>query len=300
MVISFVASALAAVLFAVVACSCGYGVPAASSEPSTRFAGTSSSQPMEATATIVPSPPSAEVPPEDSEFEPRSPEATEHGSGGGSDVSIPRVRMERPLGQDAAASVTWNESSVLGDLVMPINGACLPETVSLLPNAPRKYRAGIHEGIDFYDGYVCAPIKKGTEVVAVGPGVVIRADNEFVEMTIEEVGQLMGRSQEAGYTEEEDLDRFRGRQVWVDHGEGIVSRYAHLMTVASGIELGKEVEVGEVLGTVGNSGTPDGVRDPDADIHLHFEIRIGQSYLGEGLVYKELLAELNRVFADLP
>ena len=46
-------------------------------------------------------------------------------------------------------------------LVMPIEGACLPEVAALLPNAPREYRAGIHEGIDLYDGYVCAPGEKG-------------------------------------------------------------------------------------------------------------------------------------------
>lgn len=293
MVNSFVVSTLAAVLLAALACSCGYEIPAASSEPSAPIAATSSSESMEPTA------PSTEIPSDGSEIEPRPSGATKHGSGG-SDASIPMAVTERSLGQETAASGTRKESLVLKDLAMPIDGACLPEIASLLPNAPRKYRAGIHEGIDFYDGYVCTPIKKGTEVVAVGPGVVMRADNEFVEMTIEELGQLLERSQEAGYTEEEDLDKFRGRQVWVDHGGGIVSRYAHLMTVASGMELGEEVEVGEVLGTVGNSGTPDGVRDPDADIHLHFEIRIGQSYLGEGLAYKELLAELDSVFADPP
>ena len=298
MVNSLVVSTLAAGFLAAVACSCGYAIPAASSEPSTGFDATSSPQPMETTETMAPSSPqSAEMPSEGSEIEPRLSGATNQD---GSDVSMPRAGTERSLGREAAVSGAREEGSVLKDLIMPIEGACLPETASLLPNAPRKYRAGIHEGIDFYDGYVCAPIRKGTEVVAVGPGVIIRADNEFVEMTMEEVGQLMGRSQRAGYTEEEDLDKFRGRQVWVDHGEGIVSRYAHLMTVAPGIGVGKEVEAGEVLGTVGNSGTPDGVRGLDSDIHLHFEIRIGQSYLGEGLAYKELLVELKRVFAEPP
>ena len=296
MVISLVGSALTAVLFVAVVCSCGYEIPAASSEPSTGFAATSSSQPVEVT-TVPSPPPSAEILSEGSEIEPRSSEANKHGSGD-SDVSIPRAETERSRGQETTAPATRKETSVFNDLVMPINGACLPEIPSLLPNAPRRYRAGIHEGIDFYDGYVCAPVRKGTEVVAVGSGVVIRADHDFVEMTTEQVGQLLRRSQEMGYTEEEDLDRFRGRQVWVDHGEGIVSRYAHLMTVESGIEAGEEVVGGEVIGTVGNSGTPGGVLGPDSDIHLHFEIRIGQSYLGEGLAYKDLLEELKGMFAD--
>ena len=82
----------------------------------------------------------------------------------------------------------------------------------------------------------------------------------------------------------------------MDHGGDVVSRYAHLLTVAPGIQVGYEVAAGEVIGSVGNSGTPEGVRDPNSNIHLHFEVRIGETYLGEGLAYTEMLAELRRVF----
>ena len=181
-------------------------------------------------------------------------------------------------------------------LLVPVAGACLPELEPLLPNAPREYRAGIHEGIDLYDGVACVPLEKGTEVLAVAGGTVIRADRDFVEMTLEELDELLMRSQENGFTMEEDLDRFRGRQVWIDHGDGFISRYAHLVEVAPDLKVGDEIVAGQVIGGVGNSGTLEGVRDTDAPVHLHFEIRIGDSYLGEGLSHAEVLSLLRKVF----
>ena len=34
---------------------------------------------------------------------------------------------------------------------------------------------------------------------------------------------------------------------------------------------------------MGESGTPESVSEPGTQVHLHFEIRIGESYLGAGL-----------------
>ena len=184
----------------------------------------------------------------------------------------------------------------LTGLLVPVAGACLPELEILLPNAPREYRAGIHEGIDLYDGVACVPVERGTEVLAVAEGTVIRADRDFVEMTLGELDELLARSEENGFTTEEDLDRFRGRQVWIDHGDGFISRYAHLVEVAPDLEVGDEVIAGQVIGGVGNSGTVEGVSDADAPVHLHFEIRIGDSYLGEGLSHAEVLSLLRKVF----
>ncbi len=165
----------------------------------------------------------------------------------------------------------------------PIAGACLPSREELMPNAPREYRWGIHEGIDFYPGYNCVPIERGTPVLAAKTGIVIRIDHDYQAITAEEMDALLARCQQQGYTDEADLDRLRGQQVWLDHGNGIVTRYAHLLDVEVGIEEGMVVEVGQVVGYVGNSGTPEGISDPNLENHLHFEIRVGPTYLGEGL-----------------
>ena len=186
---------------------------------------------------------------------------------------------------------------IVSGFTFPVAGACLPASDNLLPGAPRDYRAGVHEGIDFYDGLVCAPVVVDTPVLAAKAGVVVRADFDFVEMTPAELDELLTRSQAQGYTDEAALDRFRGRQVWIDHGGGIVTRYAHLNGIAPGIVVGNFVAAGQQVGFVGNSGTPEGVTDPNAEIHLHFEIRVGDTYLAAGLPLDQERAVLEQAFS---
>ncbi len=85
------------------------------------------------------------------------------------------------------------------------------------------------------------------------------------------------------------LDELRGRQVWIDHGYGVVTRYAHLQSVEL-LSVGSIVERGAVIGHVGNSGTKAGP-------HLHIEIRVGATYLGDGVTGQPLLAALRRAFS---
>ncbi len=187
--------------------------------------------------------------------------------------------------------------STVSGLVYPIEGVCLPANENLMPNAPRVYRAGIHEGVDFYPGLSCAAIGEGTPVLAVEAGEVVRADWGFEEMTAEELDELLTRSKTQGYTDAAALDRFRGRQVWIDHGGGIVTRYAHLGEIAPGVGEGMTVPVGQVVGYVGDSGTPEALTEPGTEMHLHFEIRVDESYLGKGLPPAQVRALLERAFS---
>ncbi|MFQ5473749.1 MAG: M23 family metallopeptidase, partial [Dehalococcoidia bacterium] len=169
------------------------------------------------------------------------------------------------------------------DFAMPIAGGCLATSSNLLPNAPREYRFGIHEGMDFYSYDNCVDVPGGAEVLAVKDGTVIRADHGFVEKTAAELDELLTRVATQGYTDDESLDEFRGRQVWVDHGGGIVTRYAHLGGIPENIREGVTVSQGDVIAFVGDSGTPEAVTAPGIENHLHLEIRVGDSYLGAGL-----------------
>jgi len=170
-----------------------------------------------------------------------------------------------------------------GGFLFPIEGACLPTEERLMPNAPREYRAGIHEGIDFYAGYNCATIQEGTSVLAAKEGRIIRADHDYVNWTLDELNAALARSQAQGFTGDEDLDRFRGRQVWIDHGGGIITRYCHLGDIPREIVPGSVVKASVVVGFVGDSGTPESVTNPGVEIHLHWELRVGDSFLGAGL-----------------
>jgi murein DD-endopeptidase MepM/ murein hydrolase activator NlpD len=79
---------------------------------------------------------------------------------------------------------------------------------------------------------------RGTPVVATASGV---------------VSQLKRSDLQAGY----------GNYLEVDHGNGIVTRYAHLEDIT--VRFGARVAKGEAIGTVGNSG---GSVAP----HVHYEI----------------------------
>jgi hypothetical protein len=171
---------------------------------------------------------------------------------------------------------------VVRNLIIPIEGAAVPSDPALLPNAPRDFRAGWHEGIDF-------PAAAGTPVHAVAPGTVIRVDREFTDWDQATRDVALSRAVALGYTPSATLDLLRGRQVWIDHGHGIVSRYAHLSAVAD-IAPGESVEAGTIVGAVGSSGYPEG------GPHLHLEIRMGTSYLGDGLEGEALLAAISAAF----
>ena len=91
--------------------------------------------------------------------------------------------------------------------------------------------------------------------IAAKDGTVIRASLNFTEMTPEEYAEAIATSRAVGTTPPDILDKLRGKQVWIDHGHGIVTRYVHLSGIASEIVEGKRVRAGDIVGFVGNSGT---------------------------------------------
>ncbi len=89
-----------------------------------------------------------------------------------------------------------------------------------------------HTGVDI-------KAAKGTAIRAAGGGKVIAATN-----------------------------RYRGQSAWgnvvvIDHGHGLVTRYAHMDTYR--VKKGEAVHDGEIIGTVGSTGKSTGP-------HLHFEV----------------------------
>jgi murein DD-endopeptidase MepM/ murein hydrolase activator NlpD len=180
--------------------------------------------------------------------------------------------------------------ATLTDFAWPVAGGCLPRGDQLMPNAPRPYRNGVHEGVDFYPSDNCTLIARGTPVLAAKPGAVIRADLDYKDITAAEVAKY-----EANPNTEEALDSFRGRQVWVDHGvdangNRIITRYCHLSAIAPGISKGVQVSKGQQIASVGESGTPESVVGSGSELHLHFEIRVGDGYLGKALPRSEVRA----------
>lgn len=113
--------------------------------------------------------------------------------------------------------------------VRPVDGATTSE-FGYRRDPLRKRQRRHHNGLDFQ-------ARRGTPVRAAGEGLVVKAERYY------------------GY----------GRVVFVDHGMGVVTRYAHLQSIR--VREGQHVPAGAILGTAGSSGRTTGP-------HLHFEVRV--------------------------
>jgi peptidoglycan LD-endopeptidase LytH len=171
-------------------------------------------------------------------------------------------------------------------LWLPIPGTRLPASDEHLPGAVRAYRSGVSEGFSFWPDGEGVPILFGTPVIAAGRGEVVRADHGYVEPSPQEWESLLAAV--AGGASDAELDSLRGRQVWLRLDDGRIVRYGHLASVRTGLSVGQRVERGWVIGTVGNSGTPDGVAGRSSNARLHFEVRDDDGYFGEGLAPDEV------------
>ena len=201
-------------------------------------------------------------------------------------------RLAAIPGGDIVADVTPNDPQFLSSLTnfnVPIGGSNITFRDFQLPGAPRHYRLGVHNGLDFY-------WQPGTDILAAGDGVVIRADIEYTPPTATQLGLWWADSQERGYTADDILDHYLGRQVWIEHSDGLISRYAHLSSINPGIGEGITVKRGQKIGEVGNSGSPASLEGPTADAHLHFELWIGEHYLGQYLRPIETRAWIEQIF----
>lgn len=119
-----------------------------------------------------------------------------------------------------------------------------------------KYRWGrLHAGIDISGcGF-------GSPIYSIGSGTVTEVVNNCP-------GQgYYGSSCGGGY----------GNVVYVNYGNGMVVKYGHLNTVT--VRVGQTLSRGQVLGTMGNSGSSTGT-------HLHFEVRINGTAINPRTLYQ--------------
>jgi len=162
-----------------------------------------------------------------------------------------------------------------------------------MPGAPRHYRLGVHEGADFYWA-------RDSQIFAAADGVVVRAMHDYVPPFPAAFYEMRNQSHELGYTSEEALDFYRGQQVWIEHDNGLISRYIHLGSIAWDLEEGQTVTQGQFIGTVGNSGSPASLESPDSDAHLHFELWADDSYIGQFLRPVESRGWYESILHDQP
>jgi peptidoglycan LD-endopeptidase LytH len=165
-------------------------------------------------------------------------------------------------------------------LAWPILGASIPKSDDNLPNAARTYRKGVSQGFTFQSGDAGIPMAFGTPVMAAGDGQIVRVDLDYKELVSRDYAKLL-EAVKSGASEN-DLNILRGRQVWIKHPNGTITRYGHLSRIAPGLRFGS-VRRGAVIGFVGNSGTLEGVRGSAGNARLQFEIWSNDTFFGAGM-----------------
>lgn len=180
-------------------------------------------------------------------------------------------------------------------LSLPIAGAGLPRSADYLPNAPRVYRKGVSQGFVFTGADSGVNVPFGTPVLAAADGEIVKLDASFKEATIPEFLKLLTDVKNGA--SDNDLERLRGRQVWLKHANGTVTRYGHLSKIAAQLSFANPVKRDDVIGFVGNSGTLEGARGSQGNARLLFEVWLSADrFLGEGLKPSEVRVQAAKLF----
>jgi len=185
----------------------------------------------------------------------------------------------------------------LRGFLFPIAGQGLPSHPGVFPGARRLYRFGVHEGVDLFSGSG-KTVVIGTQARAVKAGSVMRTDANFSDMTARKYDQIMEECRRDHRTSDKNEDLFRGCQVWINHGSGLVTRYAHLSKTNTSLKLNEPISRGSLIGYVGVSGTGQNLPGRAQYPHLHFEIRLDGKYLGYGLTPQETFWVYEDIFAN--
>ena len=216
------------------------------------------------------------------------PDATE------STPPVVQVLRQEPPSLERAIEIA---TRLAPDIVLPND--CEPPPLgdpTLLPNAAREYRSGIHQGVDF----MCPA--RGRAAVAALDGHVVVAVGDFENPSPTDLDDVLATAAELRATPPYTLVMLYGNYVVLDHGiiDGVghvVSIYAHLEALDPAIRIGRPVEASQQLGRVGSSGTNMAVAGAlDWSLHLHWELHVDNQFLGAGLSASETRSVYTALF----
>jgi murein DD-endopeptidase MepM/ murein hydrolase activator NlpD/muramidase (phage lysozyme) len=146
-----------------------------------------------------------------------------------------RNKYPQPDPKVAQGSIQSSAQLNPGQLIKPSAG--------VLTSAFRTPQRPRHNGVDLAGA-------RGDNIWAAKDGVVTDVENSCPS------DGFRGSSCGGGY----------GNLVYIDHGDGLETRYAHMLNGSVTVNIGDEVKQGQVIGLEGNSGSSSGV-------HLHWEVR---------------------------
>ncbi len=190
----------------------------------------------------------------------------------------------------------YDPVSLSGRMLYPIVGGSLPPWPRVYPGAARIYRMGVHRGLDIYAYNAPRGYTTGWPVAAMMDGAVTRATVVYDDMSEEEFDAMLAEAEASGMTPASILDRLEGKQVILDHGNGLTTVYAHLDEIAPGVVTGARISAGQIIGSVGVTGTEGESRPGTVAPHLHVEIWFGDRYLGFGISVREAMWWFEQLF----
>jgi len=140
------------------------------------------------------------------------------------------------------ARTHWSDQQVKTNFVIPVDGriSSIFGLKRFFNQQPRRP----HSGLDI-------AAVEGTPIKAIESGTVIESGNFF----------------------------FSGNMIYIDHGQGVISMYAHLNSIS--INTGDRINKGQIIGTVGETGRVTGP-------HLHLAIIANQTLIDPALLLPDL------------
>ncbi len=170
-----------------------------------------------------------------------------------------------------------------GEGWLAVNGCCRPDGVHR--SAVLEVNGSLYDSqrfaIDWMrineDGQIVVDDPSENEnYVNYGAKVMAAADGVVVGMLDELEDNVPGQLPDPNSITLKNVD---GNHVVIDHGNGLYSFYAHLQRGSVEVEVGDEVQAGDQLGLLGNTGNSSAP-------HLHFHVMAGPSPVGsDGLPY---------------
>ncbi len=158
---------------------------------------------------------------------------------------------------------------------MPIEDGILSYNDYYYPGAKRRYRNGIHQGIDLSYTNKGIKLSKGSPIYSISDGIIVKITDYKYYSRQRDYFQLLSICADQKHTDDRYLDLFRGKQVQVKYNNLLIL-YCHLDDFSKDLKVGMRVYKGTLIGYMGNSG----VEYIGSSAHLHLEIYLNNFIIG--------------------
>lgn len=157
----------------------------------------------------------------------------------------------------------------------------VPPVSASLPEQPAYYPGGRWPelGLGVLDGLAFASVPYSDSVRAIAPGTILRIVDDPPPLLEADLGVITS----TGQVPLELNDAVWGRQVWIDHGNGVQTRYGGMAAILPTLEEGQAVRMLTILGFAGEGP-------------VYLGIWVDDHYLGYGHLVPETIVAYRALF----